>query len=99
MPDLEKTRSPQRGRETAAEYRRHKRALCSEETHFLFKKRLFEGTIKNVSRSGAYIETEGPFVVGQEVTVAGPFEAEGREGKRQAAIVRMDTGGIGVKFK
>jgi hypothetical protein len=81
------------------ESRRHERLHCSEGTHFLAKKRLYEGTIRNISKGGTYIETEGYFTVGQEITVAGTFEAGGRETKQQGAIVRKDGRGIGVKFK
>lgn len=96
-PPESKSSSP--GRATGRESRRHLRTPCTEDTHFLFRRRLYEGTIKNVSQSGAYIETDGLFLVGQEVTVAGPFEDDGREGKRQGAIVRRDAEGIGIKFK
>jgi len=92
-------KSPSQGRATGRDSRRHLRTPCKEDTHFLFRQRLYEGTITNMSQSGAYIATEGLFLVGQEVTVAGPFEADGGEGKRQGAIVRRDAGGIGVKFK
>ncbi|MBL0712746.1 MAG: PilZ domain-containing protein [Desulfosarcina sp.] len=81
------------------ECRLHDRTLCTEGTHFLSKKRLYEGTIKNISKGGTYIQTDGYFTVGQEITVAGPFESDGRECKQQGAIVRKDRRGIGVKFK
>lgn len=79
--------------------RLHERTLCTESTHFLAKKRLYEGTIKNISKGGTYIETEGYFTVGQEITVAGSFEDGGRETKQHGAIVRKDSLGIGIKFK
>ncbi len=81
------------------ECRLHERTCCSENTHFLAKKRIYEGRIRNISQSGTYIETDGYFTVGQEVTVAGPFETGGEESKQQGAIVRKDGRGIGVKFK
>ncbi len=81
------------------ECRLHARTRCSEDTCFLSKKRLYEGRIRNFSTGGTYIETDAYFTVGQEITVAGPFEASGRESKQQGAIVRKDARGIGVKFK
>lgn len=85
--------------ETQKESRLHDRQPCSEETHFLTRKRLHEGVIKNVSKGGTYIETDAFFFAGQEITVAGPFEDDGKEGKQKGAIVRFDGKGIGVKFK
>ena len=83
----------------SGESRRHERVIIIEDTHFMAKQRLYEGTIKNISKGGAYIETDGFFKVGQAVTVAGPFEADGRESKQHGLIVRKDNRGIGVKFK
>lgn len=87
-----------RGEEDYNEYRRHHRFSCSEETHFFIRSRLHEGTLKNFSRGGTYIATEGLFFVGQEITVAGPFDPKGRETKKDGAIVRCDREGIGIKF-
>lgn len=87
------------GEKLAKECRLHDRTLCTEGTHFFAKKRLYEGTIKNISKGGTYIETDAYFTVGQEVTVAGSFDSDGQETKQQGAIVRKDGRGIGVKFK
>ncbi len=81
------------------ESRLHDRTPCSENTHFLAKQRLYQGRIRNFSPGGTYIETSGYFTVGQQVTVAGPFDTDGQERKKQGAIVRKDGHGIGVKFK
>lgn len=81
------------------ESRLYDRKPCCEETHFLTRKRLHEGVIRNVSRGGTYIETDDFFFAGQEITVAGSFEDDGQEGKQKGAIVRFDGKGIGVKFK
>jgi hypothetical protein len=59
------------------ESRLHTRKPCSEQTHFMTRKRLHEGVIKNVSKGGTYIETDDFFFAGQEITVAGPFEDDG----------------------
>jgi PilZ domain len=83
---------------TKEESRRHGRRPCYEGTHFMTRKRLHEGVIKNISKGGTYIEAEGFFFAGQEITVAGPFEDDGQEIKQKGAIVRFDGKGIGVKF-
>jgi hypothetical protein len=87
-----------RSQNTSRESRRFRRIRCSEETHFVTRQRLHEGVIKNFSRGGTYIEVEGSFFAGQEITVAGPFNAGWRECKQKGAIVRCDGRGIGVKF-
>ncbi|MGD9332648.1 MAG: PilZ domain-containing protein [Desulfobacterales bacterium] len=81
------------------ECRRYNRFPCSEATHFLARQRLHEGVIKNISQGGTYIETEDFFFAGQEITVAGPFESDGKEVKQKGDIVRCDGRGIGVRFK
>ncbi len=99
MNDRFKAGKPGRKQVLDKDYRLHERTRCSEATHFLAKQRLYEGRIRNISQGGTYIETDGYFTVGQEVTVAGPFAADGQESKQQGAIVRKDGRGIGVKFK
>jgi hypothetical protein len=91
--------NPAAAQDVIQESRRHTRVYCTEGTHFMSKTRLYEGTIKNVSQGGTYIETDGFFTVGQEITVAGTFDRSGRETKQLGAIVRKDARGIGVKFK
>ena len=99
MNDLIQAEKPERPETFDKECRLHERTYCSEETHFLAKQRLYEGKIRNISQGGTYIETDGYFTVGQEITVAGPFDTDGRESKQRGAIVRKDGRGIGIKFK
>jgi hypothetical protein len=96
---MSKSKPRPAGKAGTRESRRHPRSLCTEGTHFLARQRLYAGTIKNVSQSGTYIETDGFFTVGQEITVAGTFCKGERETKQKGAIVRRDARGIGVKFK
>jgi len=98
MSDPEVVPRPSSQEDTPKESRRHRRVPCSEGTHFLTRQRLHEGVIKNISSGGTYIEADGFFFAGQEITVAGPFESDGREVKQKGAIVRYDGRGIGVKF-
>lgn len=79
--------------------RRFRRIRCSESTHFITRKRLHEGVIKNFSQGGTYIEVDGFFFAGQEVTVAGPFQSGWKECKQKGSIVRCDGKGIAVKFR
>jgi PilZ domain len=74
------------------------RASCSEDTHFAANRELFQGTIKNVSEGGIYVQTRQRFVVGQEVVVAGPFGDDRQDVKRYGKVVWYDDGGIAVQF-
>lgn len=74
------------------------REPCSEDTHFSANRELFQGTIKNVSEGGIYVQTRERFVVGQEVVVAGPFGENHRDEKRYGKVVWFDDGGIAVQF-
>jgi len=74
------------------------RAPCSEDTHFSANRELFQGTIKNVSEGGIYVQTRKRFVVGQEVVVAGPFGDDRQDVKRYGKVVWYDDSGIAVKF-
>ena len=74
------------------------RAPCSEDTHFSANRELFQGTIKNVSEGGIYVQTRQRFVVGQEVVVAGPFGNDRQDVKRYGKVVWYDDDGIAVQF-
>lgn len=80
------------------ENRVHVRIPCSESTHFSSARRLFEGTIKNASTGGVFIQTKGRFNVGQEVVVAGVFDEDENEVKRYGRVVRAEPNGIAVQF-
>lgn len=74
------------------------RTPCSESTHFSANRTIFEGVIKNVSEGGIYVQTRERFTVGQEVVVAGAFDASGDDIKRRGKVVWYDDKGIAVEF-
>jgi len=78
--------------------RRHARTQCAEDTHFVTKRRLFEGRIINRSAGGTYIQSKAQFFIGQDVVVAGPFADDESEMKRHGKIVRLDDKGFAVRF-
>jgi hypothetical protein len=78
--------------------RLHSRRACSVETHFAANRQLFEGTIKNLSAGGTYIQVRGRFILGGDIIVAGPFAPNQDDVKRRGKIVRMDGQGIAVRF-
>ena len=80
------------------EARVYARMPCSEDTHFAANRELYQGTIKNVSEGGIYVQTRERFDVGQEVVVAGPFGENRQDVKRYGRVVWYDDRGIAVEF-
>ena len=76
----------------------YSRVPCSESTHFVANRKLFHGTIKNISQGGIYIQTKERFEVGQEVVVAGPFGDNNADVKLNGRIVRNDSDGVAIQF-
>ncbi|MFZ7125982.1 MAG: PilZ domain-containing protein [Desulfobacterales bacterium] len=75
------------------------RIPCSEDTHFAANRKLFEGTVKNISTGGIYVESRDRPEVGQEVIVAGPLEASpGKEEKLYGTVVWSDEYGFAIRF-
>ncbi len=89
-------RNPWRWR--GPENRRYTRWYCSESTCFSADRQLYEGTFRDMSTGGTFIEARGRFKVGQPVIVAGILARDGSEEKRRGKIVRIETAGIAVAF-
>ena len=83
----------------AKDNRRHKRIRLSKTVDCFFKSRLFRGTVKNIAPSGAFIETEQSFAVGEKLALALPFVKKGEATMVKAEVVWKNDRGIGVKFK
>ena len=79
--------------------RRHKRIRLSRTVDCFSKKHLFRGTVKNISPSGAFIETDQSFTVGEKLALALPFVKKGEGAMVKAEVIWMNDQGIGVKFK
>ena len=79
--------------------RRHKRFELTKTVDCFYKDRMFRGTIKNIAASGAFIETDQVFEIGEKLAVALPF-VKNREGSMvKAEVMWKNNQGIGVKFK
>lgn len=74
------------------------RKACSESTYFSANRKLYEGTIKNISDGGIYVQSKDRPRVGQEVIVAGPFEEGGENVKRYGKVVWYDDNGFAIQF-
>ena len=79
--------------------RRHKRISLSRTVDCFSKQRSFRGMVKNISPSGAFIETGQSFAIGEKLAVALPFVKKGEATMVKAEVIWKNDQGIGVKFK
>jgi len=87
--------NPHRPREN----RRHKRIRLSKAVDCFSKSRPFRGTVKNIAPSGAFIETDQSFEIGEKLALALPFVKKGESAMVKAQVVWKNRQGVGVKFK
>jgi hypothetical protein len=62
------------------------------------KKRVFEDFVRNISSGGLYIETNLVSELGQQLHMTFSHPDSGDPIKVSGKIVRVDSGGIGVRF-
>ena len=79
------------------ERRIEKRHACSEPIFFATQNRLYEGQLRNYSRSGLFIKTKEVLSAGQMITVVDPHP-EGENKKRKGQILWRNKEGFGVEF-
>lgn len=79
--------------------RKHPRRNVEKDIHYFTRNRVFEGRLKNIAPSGAFIETRQPFTVGQKLSLVLPFiNPKNNSPLVKAEVVWMNEEGIGVKF-
>lgn len=81
------------------ERRRYKRVPCSLPVEFVYKEWSYKATIKDISLSGIFIQTENPFSVGDEVDIAFYSQTLEKGCRIPGEVVRRATNGIGVELK
>lgn len=75
-----------------------RRSTLIDITYSSDKRRIFEDFIRNISAGGLYIETNLLAELGQKLTMTFSHPDSGDPIKVLGKIVRVDTGGVGVKF-
>lgn len=80
------------------EKRRYKRFHCEMPVEFSFGGWSHQGTLGNISLSGAYLETRESFDIGKEIEVSLYSKSLNRGCRITAIIVRKDAKGIGLQF-
>jgi len=87
------------GNRSAKKIRRHPRIECLIKVDFAAKGRAFQNYIENISLEGVFIEARGAFSVGDELLLTISYSDEVRPFKITGEVVRIASGGIGVRFK
>ena len=78
--------------------RRHRRLRYAAEVLFGTQQGSFRGLLRDLSRSGAFIETSNAVPVGAKVLATIPFRKKVGWVSIAGRVVRNDGGGIGLKF-
>jgi Tfp pilus assembly protein PilZ len=84
--------------ETDIERRRDIRIPYSESIYFATKKQIYEGKLRNLSRSGLYIKTNEFFSEGEIIIVAIPC-SDRQNARYKGQIIWFDQEGLGIKLK
>ena len=79
--------------------RRHQRIPSFKPVKYFGKKGMYDGIIKNICRSGAFIKTEHDFSIGQKLTLALPFIKKDQNAMVKGEVIWINGEGFGVKFK
>jgi Tfp pilus assembly protein PilZ len=79
--------------------RKHPRRRYNKSINYFAQNQLMEGIIKNICRSGAFIETRHNFKPGQKLTLVLPFINKDQGAMIKGEVIWTNRQGIGVKFK
>ena len=93
LKDLEKR---QKSKNEKRKYTR--RSTLIDITYSSDQRRIFEDFVRNISASGLYIETNLVSELDQKLTMTFSHPGSGDPIKVLGKIIRVDSGGIGVKF-
>lgn len=80
------------------EKRKHSRKTSRIAVDFSIDGLPFTHFIQNISKSGAFIETELPFLNNKQISMSFTLPVDGDPIKTSGKIVRTDSKGIGVQF-
>ena len=75
-----------------------RRSTLMEITYSSDQRRIFEDFVRNISAGGLFIETNLVTELGQKLTMTFCHPGSGDPIKVLGKIIRVDSGGIGVKF-
>jgi len=95
--DAAKKRLPKNNYGEMKELRRNPRKPFSKPTYFTFENKYYKGAIRNISRSGVFIESETKFSNGDELKLV--VQGAKKYALLKGEIIHFNPTGFGVKFK
>jgi Tfp pilus assembly protein PilZ len=95
----EKRKTQSRKLKVPNDKRKHTRYPYNKFINYFTQGRLFEGVIKNICRSGAFIQTSHKFNVGEKLSVVLPFLKKEDNAMVKGEVIWTNDHGFGVKFK
>jgi len=95
--DAESAAKPQ-SKFRGPERRKHVRRPYYRFVYFLCDEKYYEGVTKDISSGGLFIRTRGKLTVGTTLLLTIPKNPLEKERTIQAEVVRVKSGGIGVKI-
>jgi hypothetical protein len=78
------------------ENRSYKRFNCELDVEFFYDEWPHKGIIGNISLSGLYLKTNGPFTIGKEIQVALFSPTLDKGCRMNGTIIRRDAEGMGI---
>ena len=81
------------------EQRKHTRYPYNKSINYFAQNKRFEGVIKNICRSGAFIQSGHRFAVGDKLSMVLPFVKKQDGAMVKGEVIWTDKQGFGVKFK
>jgi Tfp pilus assembly protein PilZ len=84
---------------TGKEQRKHTRYPYNKAINYFAQNQRFEGVIKNICRSGAFIQSGHKFTVGEKLSMVLPFIKKQDGAMVKGEVIWIDKKGFGVKFK
>ncbi len=79
--------------------RKHQRKESSKHINYTTNNRFYTGLIKDISKTGIFIETKDSFPCGQILMLAIPFSNKNKNTIVNGEVVRAVQEGFGVRFK
>ena len=79
--------------------REHPRKECMMTTDYVHDDRVYRNFVKDISESGAFIQTKVLFEIGDEIVQSFSLSDKQIPFKFTGEVVRSDQSGIGIRFK
>ncbi len=99
MPDNQRAVLLEDLKELSLGKRNHPRKECQMTTDFVHNDRAYRNFVKDISESGAFIQTKVIFEIGEEIVQSFSLSDKQIPFKFTGEVVRSNENGIGIKFK